>query len=486
MNIIIYLSVLITFLFTLINIDISPILRLFVIFIPICLLTYLCIKKFYLFANFITLWFGLQRYIGLIISLFPIFTITSFRIFFIIKEIIFLYVFIVLFLLFTTKKIKLKIHVCDIMLILYCCMLLFNCLFFDGNIWLKVLSLRRFIMLPLIYFIGRMAILSFKNVKNVLKFTVLFTVIICFYGLFEYFGSRDFIYTKLFNIDLFFEKQVLAGFIPIRFITGGILNTGIFIDYTFGILKPRLLTTFLEPTTLGAYLAFVFCITIFNRAYFKILNFKNVRFNILPLIFSFLFLLCIILTFSKGALIILLCSSSFILYFQKKIPFFIRKIYFYGVYVILFSSILFYILNPSGVSAHINGLRTGIITGLCNPFGLGLGNAGNYMEGSSTESIGAESAVGNTIAQIGIIGYMPYLLFLFFTIQKVIKDYKNIEVTDSLFAKYLLTTLGLFIGYSINSLFTESALGVTGNLYYFLFLGINITLIEKIKKGTRI
>ena len=119
-------------------------------------------------------------------------------------------------------------------------------------------------------------------------------------------------------------------------------------------------------------------------------------------------------------------------------------------------------------------------------FGLGLGNAGNYMEGSSTESIGAESAVGNTIAQIGIIGYMPYLLFLFFTIQKVIKDYKNIEVTDSLFAKYILTTLGLFIGYSINSLFTESALGVTGNLYYFLFLGINITLIEKIKKGTRI
>lgn len=444
------------------------------ILLTITIITYLIIKRFDIFTNFSTLWFALQRFVGLTICNFPFISVNTFRKFFLIKEVMFIYTFFILITIFIikkVKKIKFPLIFTDKILIAYCIILLLYTLLSPVNIWLKLLSLRRFIILPLIYFIGRMAVINFDKIKCCTRYTAIFTYIICIYGLIDYFFARSYIYRKLFSVDEYFSKQVLAGFIPAQWTTGDIMQGGIFTDYTFGVL-PRFVTTFIEPTTLGSFLAFVFLFAVFGKG---VINIKPLWIKHL---LNLMLLLCIVLTFSKGAFTILLFGSAYILNQNKKIPKLIRKGYFYSVIGILCIGITLILVSRSGASAHINGLRTGIISSITHPFGLGLGNAGNFANllGDNTgESIGTESAIGSMLGQLGIIGFIPYLLF-------IISSIKTLSKRPLSHSNLYIVMAGAFLGYSINSLFTDSALGVTGNFYYFLFTGLLITQIILVNK----
>lgn len=488
MSILIYIVVLFSIILCLSSISGNPFIditcNITLGFISILILSYLIIKKFNLLINFITLWFGLQRFIGLILASIPIITVETFRGFFLIKEILFIYIFIILFSLFLLKKIKIKFQDADTFLISFCIILICYVIFSNVNIWLTLLSLRRFIMLPLVYFIGRLAVVNIKQLKNSLNFTILFTYSICIFGLIDYFGARKYIYQMLFNVNEYFMKQALAGFIPIQWASGNIMKGGIFTDYTWGEI-PRFITTYIEPTTLGSFLAFSLLYSIFCSSFVSITKIKGIKHSFIKFIINFLVFLCIILTFSKGALMIILCGSSFILYFNQKIPLLYRRTFLIGVYASIALTITFLLLTNSGAAAHIDGLKTGILSGLEHPFGLGLGNAGNFTsfdDNASTESVGRESMIGTMLGQIGLIGFIPYLMFIITSISALVKGYilnknKNIEL-----AKLSLATAGAFLGYTINSMFTDSASGVTGNFYYFLFLGLVITQLHKPKE----
>ncbi len=438
------------------------------IILVILTISFLIIKKFDFFVNFSTLWFGLQRFIGLIICNFKFISVSVFKKFFLVKEVIFLYAFVLLlvhFIVRKLKKISFPLIFADKILIVYCLLLLLYTLFSSVNIWLKLLSLRRFITLPLLYFVGRIAIINFKEIKNCIKYTILFAYSICIYGLIDYFWARTYIYEYLFNIEEYFSKQVLVGFIPINWTFGDIMKSGVFTDYTFGTL-PRFVTTFIEPTTLGSFLAFVFLFSVFCK---KLINIKPLWIKYL---LNLMLLFCLILTFSKGALTILLIGSAFILNYNKKIPKIIRKTYLYSVFVIIIGGIFIILTLNIGASAHINGLKTGILSAIKCPLGLGLGNAGNFanLVGNNVEdTVGGESAIGSMLGQLGFCGFIPYLLFI---INLIISLVKKVNSNDKMI---FITMAGAFLGYSINSLFTDSALGTTGNYYYFLFSGMLIS-----------
>ena len=103
--------------------------------------------------------------------------------------------------------------------------------------------------------------------------------------------------------------------------------------------------------------------------------------------------------------------------------------------------------------AHIDGLKTGILSGLEHPFGLGFGNAGNFTsfdDNASTEAVGKESMIGTMLGQTGLIGFIPYLMFIITSIYSLVKGYisnknKNLEL-----AKLSLTTAGAFLGYTLS------------------------------------
>ena len=451
------------------------------IFVAITCISYLIIKRFDIIINLLTLWFGLQRFIGLILSNIPIITIETFRIFFLLKEGIIVIIFLFLFILFLVGKIKIIMLPLDKILIIFCLYLILNLFLSDGNFWVKVLALRRFIMLPIMYFIGRLALISFDKFKNTIKYTKLFALIICLYGAMDYFGLRTWLYTTIMDIYSFFVKQALAGFIPFSWFGDNVYATGIFTEYSWGMPIPRFLTTFLEPTTLGSFLTIVLLFSVFCGRHLVLLKIKNVPQIYLQIITNIFLAICLFLTFSKGALVILFCASSFIVHFNKKVPLFIKKAFTFLVSFFILGSIAFLLISNSGASEHITGLKTGILTGLNHPLGLGLGNAGNYasLVIDGPRAPGAESGIGTLFAQLGIIGASIYIGFVVYTFKNVLSLCKSIYKSNPTITQFAIVTLGCFCGYIINSLLTESAWGLTGNLYYFLFLGIIISLMSK-------
>lgn len=486
MNIIIFITLLFFIIFgindlELISSSFDIYLKFISIAISIAIISIVTIKRFDIMVNLLTLWFGLQRFIGLIMSGIPIFTLATFRNFFLLKEGIIIIIFFFLIIFFLIGKIKVTLFTQDKILILFCLYLVFDLFLAKGDFWVKLLALRHFIMLPLMYFIGRLAIISFHKFKKTIKFTKAFALIICFYGFLDYIGLRSWLYTVLMDIYTFFVKQALVGFIPVSWLGDNPHETGIFIEYSWGVPIPRFLSTFLEPTTLGSFLAVILLYSVFCGKYLTLLKLKNIP-QIYQQIISNLFLtICLFLTFSKGALIIIFSASSFIINFNKKIPSIIKKAFTFSVIFFILGSILFLLITNSGASEHINGLRTGILAGITHPLGLGLGNAGNYasLVIDGPRAPGAESGIGTLFAQLGIIGASIYLSFIIFIFKNVLSLCKAIYKTNQALVQFTIVTLGSFCGYFINSLLTESAWGLTGNMYYFLFLGIIISLIAK-------
>lgn len=467
------------------NLVLSILSKILFISIPILLISYLTIKKFHIVVNFLTIWFGLQRFVALMIASIPVFSVEIFRTFFLIKEVFFIYIFILLGIVFILNKNRIKIQTIDKYLIIFCTVLLLYMLFSHSNIWVRILSLRRFIILPLVYAIGRLALVTQKNIQQIIKFTIIFAFILCIYGLTDYFIARDFIYLHLFNIDEYFSKQVEAGFIPIKWTLGNVMQGGIFVDYTWGALQ-RFVTTYIEPTTLGSFLAFCMLYATFYKKAYSVPQINNIKPAMVKLFSNIILFLCIFLTFSKGALIIFATGTAFILYFNEKIPLIIRRCFLIGVGGVIVIMVLYLLFaNTSGASAHINGLISGVRSGFIHPFGLGLGNAGNYVqmaELDTSEVVGVESTVGCMLGQLGIIGYLPYLIFLITLITTMSTEYARLKNINYDLANLSLTTAGAFLGYTVNSLFTDSASGVTGNFYYFLLAGLVVTKLSCIKQ----
>jgi hypothetical protein len=119
-----------------------------------------------------------------------------------------------------------------------------------------------------------------------------------------------------------------------------------------------------------------------------------------------------------------------------------------------------------GKFEHIVGLATAI-THVSGGYivGEGIGNAGNYASFGSNMEIGAESGLGNMLAQIGLAA----LIYLFW-IQALASDVIRIssERSDSTGVYFASMLLGWFISF----MFSASSLGIGGNALIFLTLSL--------------
>ena len=443
--------------------------------------TFCIIKKFPLIINFLTLWFGFQRFIALALAGVSAFTYEIIRNFFLVKEVLFLYILAVLIIARLFMREKVKLIKVDYYAALFVLIIVIYSMLSNIPIWLKLLSLRRLLMLTAVYFVGRFCIINSNSVKNVIKYIIYFAYGICIWGLIDYFFLRNYLYNEIFNLSEYINKQVAAGFMSAAWFSKltNILDSGHFTEYAWGIPIPRLVSTFLEPTTLGSFLAFA---TLFSIFAFNILPFPRKMKNIL----SIMLFVSLVLTFSKGALLIFFCGASFIIFFNKKISYNIRLIILWLTYGVISLIMLKLFVMGSGAMAHINGLSSGFYSALLHPFGIGLGNAGNFIfllpSNESAQAIGCESAVGALLAQTGFLGTGALFLFYFVAIKQLINSYFFTD--NKVLASFYVTTAGCLVGYIINSFFTDSANGLTGNFYYFLFLGImiSISIKERFKK----
>jgi hypothetical protein len=160
-------------------------------------------------------------------------------------------------------------------------------------------------------------------------------------------------------------------------------------------------------------------------------------------------------------------SKAFVLgLFTLIFLYFVRSYLFHLLYL-TFVSILIAILFSNeelgGYTAHVLGFSSGINSLTTNIFGMGFGAAGNY----GILQIGSESAFGSLIGQFGIFYMLLFfaLLFVLFLLYKKYNKSKN----NIFYAIYSSMYVWMII-----HLFSESALGFSGNVFYFIFAGLGL------------
>jgi hypothetical protein len=126
--------------------------------------------------------------------------------------------------------------------------------------------------------------------------------------------------------------------------------------------------------------------------------------------------------------------------------------------------------TAEGASTHLRGLTSGLEEMVQDPLGRGLGATGNW---GRTVGAGNESTVGVIAAQLGIIGFLLYTAFFAAVIVSLVfAAWKQ----TGLWSDLPLVLAGAMLGLFIVSWVSESASGLLGNAFYLLFAGWALAL----------
>jgi hypothetical protein len=132
--------------------------------------------------------------------------------------------------------------------------------------------------------------------------------------------------------------------------------------------------------------------------------------------------------------------------------------------------------TAEGASKHLRGLSSGLEEMLEDPLGRGLGATGNW---SDTPGAGNESTLGVLAAQTGVLGFGLYVFFFAaVTTSLVFAAWRR----SGLRADLPVALAGAMFGLFVVSWVSESASGLLGNAFYFLFAGWALSLASPVTR----
>lgn len=312
------------------------------------------------------------------------------------------------------------------------------------------LNLRRMLMFPLLFFAVAAAQLSLSQILGLLRLILNTTVLVAVFGIIEY-SAPNALWRDYFRIVDFFASNPLDPFGATPFEESGRFFSWDLMG-TFGGPVRRAVSTYLEPTTLAAALMCGVCLAVAARRHRQ----KGATPKFL------LILVCGLLTLSKAFGLFIVMMLLYV-YFRIPSP--------RWIFTLTFAASGFALLVHSvgltlGKFEHIAGLATAIHhVASGHLLGEGIGNAGNYAALGSDMEIGAESGLGNLLAQVGLAA----VIYLFW-IQSIAVDVlkRTRERRDRAGIYFASMVLGWFISF----LFSASSLGIGGNALIFLALSL--------------
>lgn len=312
------------------------------------------------------------------------------------------------------------------------------------------LNLRRLLMFPLLFFAVAAAQLSPSQIIGLLRLILNTTVFVAAFGIIEYFAPNA-LWSDFFRVVDFYSSNPLDPFGALPFEESGRFFSWD-LQSIFGGPVRRVVSTYLEPTTLAAALIGGTCLAAAARR----LGEKGAGFKLL------LILVCGVLTLSKAFHLFLVVMVLYV-YFRIPSPRWILTLTIIGGGLALW---VHSIGLTVGKFEHVAGLATAIhhVTS-GNLLGEGIGNAGNYAALASDREIGAESGLGSLLGQVGLAA----LIYLFW-IQSIAVDVikRARERRDRTGVYFASMVLGWFISF----LFSASSLGIGGNALVFLALSL--------------
>ena len=381
--------------------------------------------------------------------------------------------------------------------------------------------LRRFAAPLLLYAGGRLLIARTEQVVDSMRMFVAIAVGVAVFGLVERFILDISFWRDTVDATTFYGKQVESGLLPQNWtvIYRGVPD-GIFIALPLQEPVRRLVSTYLEPTTLSGLLALALLLIVFvpdlawNRGG--------------PLLKSAIAAAIVALgiaamaTLSRGGLVTFVAATAFVLGLRwirrpgwtvsVPLPFLLAPLLVLmglGAAVTSFDNLpaagtvrdalatravsglsdepasaggpqppsadsagpLQEIgVHPPGSTAdaaskHLRGLTSGLEEMLTKPLGRGLGSTGNW---SGTPGSTNESTLGVISAQLGIIGFVLYCAFFVAVIAGLVAAAWN---RSGIWSDIPLVLAGAMLGLFIVSCVSESASGILGNAFYLLFAG---------------
>lgn len=364
----------------------------------------------------------------------------------------------------------------------------------------------------LLYLGGRLLLADRHHLLAGLRLVILVGLAVAFFGLIERFVLDVSFWSDRVDAMTFYSKQVEGGLLPaswVRSFEG--VPEGVFSAFPLGVPVRRLVSTFLEPTTLGSFLAFVLVVLLF------VPGLTNGRSRIAWILSGLVLAAAVAATISRGGMEIALIAGAFILVFTGlrllRRSRWTEAAVIALVAVFLLSTLAVTSLSLSqfpnrraqvqdvlssefvsgfpprevspappsdkaldpGAQAHVNGLFTGLEKMGEKPLGAGLGAAGGW---SQAPEVGGESTVGTVAAQLGAPGLVLWLAFHLALVASLAHAALRLRrARQALWSDLLMALAGALLGLSVIAWFSESASGLLGNALYFLFAGWAISVV---------
>jgi len=379
---------------------------------------------------------------------------------------------------------------------------------------------RRLAAPTLLYLGGRLLIPDRGQLLASIRVVLIVAVGVALFGLAERFVLGIGFWTDTVDAATFYGRQVESGLLPQNWtvIYRGVPD-GIFISLPLEVPVRRLVSSYLEPTTLGSFLALALLLALLARGLGRDER-PGGGYRLLGAAAVVVLAVALLTTLSRGAMLTVLAGGALFVFVRvaqarawpsampTALGSFVAMTMAAGVVITTLSSFPgdglvrdaletravsgltdeppapIYAPDPQiplgpldeitvhppgstaeGASKHLDGLRSGLDRMLDEPLGVGLGGAGNW---SDAPEAGGESTVGVVAAQLGAPGLLLYVGFYLGVIGALVAAACR---SSGPWSDVGLVVGGALFGLFLISFISESSLGLLGNASYFIFAG---------------
>jgi len=320
------------------------------------------------------------------------------------------------------------------------------CLADPEGLILSALNVRRLVLVPLL-FVAILAIpWSTLQVDRLFRIVVLSSAAVAVLGIAER-AAPDTLWTEWLDIEAYSAASTLDRFGHLPFAESGRYFSTDLQSVVGGPVR-RMLSTYLEPTTLAAAMAVLLTLALARRAR----GYPSTLLILLAVVAG-----CA--TLSKGFILYLLMLLAW-RWLGAPAP---RHL---GALVVV-GCVLALAADPArleGPLSHVGGLATGLRELAAGHwFGHGVGAAGNYADTDS--ETGAESGLGNVLAQVGVLAVLSLAWLL-----ALMKDVLAAAAARRDPGGVWVAAWLLF--WTVTYLFSASSLGVGGNALGFIAMAL--------------
>ena len=297
------------------------------------------------------------------------------------------------------RKLQIRPGIADLCAIGFITLVALAFLFGDASFSERIVYARRLALAPIMFLAGRLLWGSRLALIDAARYLVVIGVSIAVFGLIERLVLGEGFWRDTIHINSYFVMSVDVGLLPesARLANGLLANWSTYIG---GMRVTRLVSSFLEPTTLSLALASVLILIPAVTAA------SRWRRSLAVVVVA----LAMLLTWGKGGWLAFALALVLLVLGTSRTTF-IRDVILAGA--VGLAALVIGLLLPLNIPAHLKDLASGLEAMLSRPLGIGLGTTGYWGLDSQ---IGGDSTIGGIASQLGWPGLVVWSAWMLGTV----------------------------------------------------------------------